>query len=134
LPDKQTEQNKTKMKTLIILLLTAVSLLAQETTTTNACDGTIPTPIAFAGQYDGGVLCGTEAITLCDGRSPELYYFWRDGAMIAFGPDPTFLDYPGYGSFWYAMQVSVDGVRGELSEWVLVEIPLYVDPPLPWEE
>jgi hypothetical protein len=93
----------------------AVALMAQDN-----CP--IPTPTGFAHQSDGGILSGTEPITLCDESAPELYYFYRDGVMIGFGVEPTFLDYPGYGIFAYQVQISVNGIAGDLSEPVLVEI------------
>jgi hypothetical protein len=122
------------MKTTIMLLALAVSLLAQVNhAIAEDCDGSIPTPTAFAYQYDGGVLCGTEPITLCEGGPPDLYYFYRDGVMIGFGTEPTFLDYPGYGTFVYQVQISVDRTAGDLSEPVTVEIPGAIEPP-PGEE
>lgn len=114
------------MKTLLVLFLTAVSLLAH-----GNCP--IPTPTGFAYQSDGGILSGTEPITLCDDSAPELYYFYRNGVMIGFSTEPTFLDYPGIGVHFYQVQISVNQVAGELSEPVMVEIVGEVPPAEPWE-
>jgi hypothetical protein len=117
-----------QMRTLIVSLLLAVSLLAQDNPEQN-CDGGIPIPNTYAYQLDGGILCGTEPITLCDGGAPDLYYVWRNGSLVYYGQEASFVDYPGIGVHVYQMQIAVGWVAGDLSEPVTVEIVGELPPP-----
>lgn len=105
------------MKTWIVVILAlAVSLSAQVIN--------IPTPtIIQAEQYNGGILCAVEPM-----EEAELYYFWRDGEMVAWGTEPYFLDYPQPGLHVYEVQVSIGWTRGELSAPAVVDTtePVFV--------
>jgi hypothetical protein len=105
------------MKTLKLLLALAALFTAQ---VINA--GDVPTPVGYAQQYNGGVLCWVDPVLDENGEPPELYYFWRDGVMIGWGTEPSFIDYPDRSYHVYQVQVSVDWVAGLLSEPVIVDL------------
>lgn len=114
------------MKTLTLLLALAALFTAQVTNATE-----VPTPVGYASQYDGGVIVWADPVVLENGEPPELYYFWRDGAMIGWGTEPTFIDYPDRSYHVYQVQVSVDWVAGLLSEPSIVDLtePV-IEPPI----
>lgn len=107
------------MRTNIVLIATMLAALL----TARVIHSTeVPTPVGYASQYNGGVLAWADAVLDESGEPPELYYFWRDGAIVGWGTTPEFLDYPDRSLHVYQVQVSVHGVAGLLSEPVIVDL------------